>query len=60
MVIGTEHGRYGLSCMQKLCSAQAVLGLYVMLECKLCCEILLLLNCMRKAVERAVVSALFI
>ena len=44
MVIGTEHGRYGLSCMQKLCSAQAILGLYVMLECKLCCEILLLLN----------------
>ena len=30
--------------MQKLCSTQAVLGLYGTLECKLCCEILLLLN----------------
>ena len=42
--IATKHGRYGLSCMQKLWSAQAVLSLYGMLECKLCCEILLLLN----------------
>ena len=39
--ITTEHGRYGLSYMQKLWSAQAVLSLYGMLECKLC---LLLLN----------------
>ena len=44
--IATEHGRYALSCMQKLWSAQAVLNPYGMLECrsKLCCEILLLLN----------------
>ena len=42
--IGTEHGKYGLSCIQKLWSAQAVLSLYGMLESKLCCEILLLLN----------------
>ena len=40
----TEHGRCGLSCIQKLWSAQPVLSLYGMLECKLCCEILLLLN----------------
>ena len=33
-----------LDCMQKLCSACAVLGLYGMLEFKLCHEILLLLN----------------
>ena len=42
--IATEHGRCGLSCMQKLWGAQAVLSLYGMLECKLCCEIVLLLN----------------
>ena len=30
-VVATEHGRYGLSCMQKLWSAWAVLGLYGML-----------------------------
>ena len=30
--------------IQKLCSAQAMLGLHGMLEFKLCCEILLLLN----------------
>ena len=30
--------------MQKLCSARTMLGLYGMLEFKLCCEILLLLN----------------
>ena len=42
--IATEHCRYGLCCMQKLWSAQAVLSLYGMLVCKLCCEILLLLN----------------
>ena len=29
--VATEHGRYGLSCMQKLWSAQAVLSLYGML-----------------------------
>ena len=39
-----KHGRYGLYCMQKLWSAQAVLSPYGMLECNLCCEILLLLN----------------
>ena len=39
--IATEHARYGLSCMW---SAQAVLSLYEMLECKLCHEIVLLLN----------------
>ena len=42
--IAIEHGRHGLSCMQKLWSAQAVLNLYGILECKLCCEILLLMN----------------
>ena len=42
--IATEYGRYDMSCMQKLWSAQAVLSLYGMLECKLCCEILLLLS----------------
>ena len=42
--IASEHGRYGLSCTQKLWSAQAVLSLYGMLECKLCHEIVLLLN----------------
>ena len=42
--IATEHGRYGLSCMQKLWNAQAVVSLYGMLECKLWCEIVLLLN----------------
>ena len=36
--------RCGQSCMQKLWSAQAVLSLYGMLECKLCREIVLLLN----------------
>ena len=41
-VVATEHGRYGLSCMQKLWSARAVLGLYGMLGVELCCEILLL------------------
>ena len=40
--IATEDGGYCLSCMQKLWSAQAVPSLYGMLECKLCCEILLL------------------
>ena len=54
--IATEHGRYGLSSMQKLWSVQAVLSPYGMLECKLCCEILLLVNMagilyVRKAVE---------
>ena len=29
--IATEYGRYGLSCVQKLWSAQAVLSLYGML-----------------------------
>ena len=33
-----------LECMQKLCSACAMLSLCGMLEFKLCCEILLLLN----------------
>ena len=33
-----------LACIQKLWSAWAMLGLYGMLECKVCCEILLLLN----------------
>ena len=33
-----------LDCMQKPYSAGAMLGLCVMLEFKLCCEILLLLN----------------
>ena len=42
--IATEHRGHGLSCMQKLWSAQAVLSLYGMLVCKLCCEIVLLLN----------------
>ena len=42
--IATEHHRYGPSSMQKLWSAQAVLSLYDMLVCKLCCEIVLLLN----------------
>ena len=42
--IAIEHGRYGLSCMQKLWSEQAVLSLYGMLQYNLCCEILLLLN----------------
>ena len=42
--VATEHGRYGLSCMQKLRSALVVLSLYGMLECQLCCELLLLLN----------------
>ena len=42
--IATEHRRYGLSCMQKLWSAQAVLSLYGILVCKLCCEIVLLLT----------------
>ena len=41
---GSEHGRYDLSCMQKLWRALAVLGLYGMLECTLCFEIILLLN----------------
>ena len=41
-LIATEHGRCGLSGMQKLWSA--VLSLYGMLECELCCELLLLLN----------------
>ena len=40
--IATEHGRHGLSCMQKLWTAQAVLSLYGILECKLCCETLFL------------------
>ena len=42
--IATEHGRYGLSCMQKLWSAQAVLSVYGMLVCKLCCEVVLQLE----------------
>ena len=42
--IATEHGKCGLSCMQKLWSAQAVLSLYGMLVCMLCSEIVLLLN----------------
>ena len=41
--VTTKHGRYGLSCMQKLWSAQAVLSLYGMLESRLCCKIVLLL-----------------
>ena len=53
----TEHGRYGLSCLyaetvESMSSAadrgvalsRAMLGLYGMLEFKLCFEILLLLN----------------
>ena len=41
----TEHGRQVcLAYMQKLWSASAVLDLYGMLEFKLCCENLLLLN----------------
>ena len=44
IVCATEHSRYGMSCIQKLWSAQAVLSLYGMLECVLCCEILLLLD----------------
>ena len=57
-LIATEHGRCGLSCMQKLWSPQRVLSLYGMLKCELCCELLLLLNiahngssCMWKAME---------
>ena len=36
----TEHGRYGVSGMQKVWSA--VLSLYGMFECELRCELLLL------------------
>ena len=43
-LITTEHGRCGLSCIQKLWSAWAVVNLYGMLECQLCCELLFLLN----------------
>ena len=42
--IATEYGRYDVSCMQKLWSAQAVLSLYGMLEYMLCSDIVLLLN----------------
>ena len=31
IVCATEHSRYGMSCIQKLWSAQAVLSLYGML-----------------------------
>ena len=52
----TEHGRYGLSCLYAetevheqcwlctVCMVCMVCGLYGMMEFKLCCEILLLLN----------------
>ena len=43
-LIITEHGRYSISCMQKLWSACAVLSLYGMLDCELRCELLLLLQ----------------
>ena len=53
-----------LACMQKLRSTWIVVGLYGMLEFKLCCEILLLLNIADmdqwKAVEWAMLSTLFI
>ena len=42
--VATEHGEYDQSCIQKLWSARAVLCLCGMLECKLCFEILLLMN----------------
>ena len=55
-LIASEQGRY--SCMQKLRTAQAVLSLYGMLECKLCCCCQRGMSCMREAVEWVVVSAL--
>ena len=64
--IGTEHGRYGLSCIQKLWSGQAMLSLYGMLECKLCCEIFIAaergsyLVCGRLCSEQSSVSALLV
>ena len=43
--IAAEYGRYDLPCMQKLWSASVVLGLYGLLECKLC-DILIILRAM--------------
>ena len=67
----TDHGRYGLSCLyaetvESMSSAGSiwyvVYGLYDVLEFKLCCEILLLLNTVDmdqwKTVERAMQSTL--
>ena len=46
VVATTEHGIYSYdrSCMQKMWSTKALLGLYGKLECQLYCELLLLLN----------------
>ena len=61
-LITTEHGRYSLLCMHacRTCEVhEQCWSLYGVLECELCCELLLLLNmadmhglpCMWKAVE---------
>ena len=50
-VVTKEHGRYDLSCMQKLWRALAVLGLYGMLEYIAAEDIYCHLYVMWKAVE---------